>query len=176
MRSLALVLLRRFLFLPSQQLQSAQMNDTHVSHLTFYDHLSSNSLFSLECLLLYSLEHEPVTAVRQASIETITTLTNYSMQKGHLWPALFAQAVTMVKSQNAILRESAFGIFTGSQIRAMGMQIEDILFLLKSGLEDNESIDVSFWFTVSDHSVYSFVPILSSRSAFLLYVHPKTTF
>ena len=140
MRSLAFVLLRRFLFLPPPQPLSTQVADTHVSRPTLYDHLSANSLFTLERLLLYSFEHEPVTSVRQAAVEAITALTNHLIQQlGRPWPALCTQVVTMVKSQNAALRESTFSIFSGSQMLMMGMQIVDMLPLLKGGLEDNES-------------------------------------
>jgi importin-5 len=110
MRSLAFVLLRRFLFLPPPQPLSTQVADIHLSRPTLYDHLSANSLFTLERLLLYSFEYEPVTSVRQAAVEAIMVLANHSMHKlGRPWPALCTQVVTMVKSQNATLRESAFG-------------------------------------------------------------------
>jgi hypothetical protein len=166
MRSLAFILLRRFLFLPPPQLR---IEDIHVSPPALYDHLPPNTLLTVERLLLYSLAHEPVPAVRQVAADAITALTDHYLHKlGRPWAALCTQVVTMVKSQNATLRESAFGVFAASQMLIMGMQIVDMLPLLKGGLEDTES-------AVSLIIYHSLSLIFSSRSAFLLYVPPRTT-
>ena len=47
----------------------------------------------------------------------------------------------MTQSQNAALRESAFKLFAGSHILET-LQIDDMIGVLKGGLEDGESVDV----------------------------------
>lgn len=144
MRSFSLVLLRRLLFRPSpSQLQTPHSPTSQTPRLTLYDQLSSNTLSTLERLLLHSLSHEPSAVVRRKSVDTITDLANNSMQRGRPWHALQAQAFTMTQSQDGSLREAAFRVFAGSSMLVMDLQTDAVLGVLKGGLQDAESIDVS---------------------------------
>lgn len=144
MRSFSLVLLRRLLFRPSSSQQQAPQPPTGPSgpRLTLYDQLSSNTLSTLERLLLHSLSHEPSSVVRRKSVDTITDLANNSMQRGRPWHALQAQTFSMTQRSEAGLRESAFRVFAGSSMLVMDLQTDAVLRVLKGGLEDAESIDV----------------------------------
>ena len=52
----------------------------------------------------------------------------------------------MTQNPNAALRESAFRLLAGTRMFGMGGQHTDIVLkVLKGGLEDSESIDVSFF-------------------------------
>ena len=50
----------------------------------------------------------------------------------------------MTQSQNAALRESAFRLFVGTQMLGMG-QTDDVLTVLKGGLEDKENVHVGLF-------------------------------
>ena len=137
MRSFSLVLLRRLLFRP-------QPNPApQAPRLSLYDHLSSGALSNIERLLLHSLSHEPSPVVRRKSVDTVTDLANNAMQRGRPWHALQAQAFSMTQGQDPGLRECAFRVFAGSSMLVMDLQTDAVLRVLKGGLEDTESIDVS---------------------------------
>lgn len=140
MRSFSLVLLRRLLFRPSP---SQPPQNATGPRLTLYDHLSSNTLSTIERLLLYSLSHEPSSVVRRKSVDTISDLANNSMQRGRPWHALQAQAFSMTRSTDAGLREAAFRVFAGSSMLVMDLQTDAVLGVLKTGLQDAESVDVN---------------------------------
>jgi hypothetical protein len=142
MRSFSLVLLRRLLFRPAPA-QQQQNPGAQAPRLSLYDHLSSSALSTVERLLLHSLSHEPSAVVRRKSVDTITDLANNSMQRGRPWHALQAQAFSMTQSADAGLRESAFRVFAGSSMLVMDLQTDAVLRVLKGGLEDSQSIDVS---------------------------------
>ncbi|KIM77399.1 hypothetical protein PILCRDRAFT_825362 [Piloderma croceum F 1598] len=144
MRSLALLLLRRLLFLSSTELQPTQISNVQASSPMFFDCISSDTLSIIERLLLHSLSHESVLLVRQAAVDAITALADHFIQRGRSWHALQAQAIDMAQSPNVILRESVFGLFSGTRMLVMGMPIDDLLKILKAGLEDQESVDVRF--------------------------------
>jgi hypothetical protein len=139
MRSFAFVLLRRFLFRPLAQPQPPQVE---AQPQTLYDHLSSDTLSAIQQLLLHSFSHEPTSAVRQASVETISALANCSRKKGRPWHALQELIFPMTRNQNVALRASAFKVLAGTDMRGMGAQKEDVLRILQEGLEDREGIDV----------------------------------
>jgi len=143
MRSLALLLLRRLLFLSSTELQPTQISNVQALSPMFFDCISSDTLSTVERLLLHLLSHESVPLVRQAAVDAITALADHFIQRGRPWHALQAQAVDMARSPNVILRECVFGLFSGTRMLAMGMPIDDLLKILKAGLEDQESVDVS---------------------------------
>lgn len=142
MRSFSLVLLRRLLFRTSPS-QAHTPTNQNGPRLTLYDHLSAQALTNIERLLLHSLSHETSAVVRRKSVDTITDLANNSMQRGRPWHALQAQAFTMSQSPDAGLREAAFRVFAGSSMLVMDLQTDAVLGVLKGGLQDSESIDVS---------------------------------
>lgn len=154
MRSFSLVLLRRLLFRvspsPSQQLQQQP-------RLTLYDHLSSNTLTTLQRLLLHSLSHELSQDVRKKGVDTITDLANQEMTRGRPWHALQAQAFSMTQIQTSdrgipptALRESAFRVFAGCPNLVMDLQTDTVLGVFQRGLQDTESVQVhSFDFFLS---------------------------
>lgn len=49
----------------------------------------------------------------------------------------------MSQSPDAGLREAAFRVFAGSSMLVMDLQTDAVLGVLKGGLQDSESIDVS---------------------------------
>lgn len=56
----------------------------------------------------------------------------------------------MTQNPNAALRESAFRLLAGTRMFGMGgRQTDIVLKVLKGGLEDRESIDVSFFIMFS---------------------------
>jgi importin-5 len=68
------------------------------------------------------------------------------MQKDRPWNELQEQAFNMTQNPNAALRESAFRLLAGTRMFGMGgQQMDIVLKVLKDGLEDGESIDVSFF-------------------------------
>jgi importin-5 len=150
MRSFSLVLLRRFLLRPL--LSESQARSTlswRAPRPTLSDNLSPDTLAIIQRLLLHSFSHEPSVNVRHASVEAITALANDSMQKDRPWNELQEQAFNMTQNPNAALRESAFRLLAGTRMFGLGVRQTDIVLkVLKGGLEDRESIDVSF-FTVS---------------------------
>lgn len=131
MRSFSLVLLRRLLF-------RSPIN----GRLSLYDHLPTQALSTLERILLYSLLHEPSTAVRRKSVDTITDLANNSMSRGRPWHALQAQTFSMAQGEDVNNREAAFRVFAGSPNLIMDLQTESVLAVLQKGLQDPQSIEV----------------------------------
>ncbi|OBZ65152.1 Importin subunit beta-3 [Grifola frondosa] len=130
MRSFSLVLLRRLLFRSSAQ------------RLSLYDQLSSQSLVSLERILLYSLLHEPASVVRRKTVDTVCDLATHSMARGRPWHTLQVQAFTMTDNSDPLTRESAYRIFSGSPNLVIDLQPESVLGALQKGLQDPQSIEV----------------------------------
>ena len=159
MRSFSLVLLRRLLFRPAPATNS-NSNPTSPSipssfpRLTLYDHLSHQTLATLERLLLFSLSHEVSPHVRRKTVDTVCDLSNQGMVRGRPWHALQAQAFSMIQSQapsspltqdgGAALRESAFRVFSGCPNLVMDLQTDAVLNVLGRGLQDQYSIEVRF--------------------------------
>ncbi|KZT00064.1 ARM repeat-containing protein [Laetiporus sulphureus 93-53] len=131
MRSFSLVLLRRLLFRASP-----------TTHLSLYDHLSSQSLATLERILLHSLLHEPSPVVRRKTVDTVADLANNAMQRGRPWHALQAQTFTMVDNHDSITREAAYRILSQSPNLIIDLRLDVVLSTLQKGLEDAESIEV----------------------------------
>jgi hypothetical protein len=150
MRSFSLVLLRRLLFRVSPAAPQP-----HQPRLTLYDHLSSNTLTTLQRLLLYSLSHERAPDVRKKAVDTITDLSKQEMARGRPWHALQLQAFAIAQVQVAehgvspdALRESAFRIFAGCPNLVVDLQADGVLGVFQKGLQDNESVAVSLLFLV----------------------------
>ncbi|TFK34400.1 ARM repeat-containing protein [Crucibulum laeve] len=182
MRSFSLVLLRRLLFrpapssLPPSSLPPSLSSSSSYPHpsnqprLTLYDHLSSQTLTTLERLLLHSLAHEPSALVRRKSVDTVCDLANQGMVRGRPWHALQAQAFAMTQAvgegafgganngpgqglnnQQAMggtgaggagLRESAYRVFAGCPNLVMDLQTDAVLGVFQRGLQDAYSIEV----------------------------------
>ena len=136
MRSFSLVLLRRLLFrsFPGYNAKSPMM---------LYDHLSSQTLTTLERLLLHSLSHETFSVVRRKTVDTICDLANNSMNRGRPWHSLQAQAFSMTQSTDMHDRESAFRVFAGCPNLIVDLQIDAILGVLQKGLQDPQSVEVN---------------------------------
>jgi importin-5 len=141
MRSFSLVLLRRFLFRTTPHHQNSRGPG-----LTLYDRLPSQTLTTLERLLLHSLSHEPVRAVRYNAIDTVCDLANNSMSRGRPWHALQAQVFTITQGPDPGLREAAYRIFAGCPNLVMDLQTDAVLGVFQRGLQDSQSIDVSVIF------------------------------
>ncbi|TFK64924.1 ARM repeat-containing protein [Pluteus cervinus] len=130
MRSFSLVLLRRLLFRTAPNSQAVPANPTRPApRLTLYDHLSANTLNTLERLLLHSLSHEPTPLVRRTTVDTICDLANLGMPRGRPWHALQAQAFNMTQinggeASNADMRESAYRLFAGCPNLVMDLQTD----------------------------------------------------
>ena len=137
MRSFSLVLLRRLL------LRTAQQQHPKTVALTLYDRLSSQTLATLERLLLHSLAHEPSQVVRHKSVDTICDLANASMSRGRPWHALQVQAFNMVQSPDPGLREAAYRVFEGCPNLVMDLQTDAVIGVLQKGLQDAQSIQVT---------------------------------
>ncbi|KAJ7594828.1 armadillo-type protein [Mycena floridula] len=136
MRSFSLVLLRRLLFRPRPQLTSSTTPGTALS---LYDHLSIQTLTTLEKLLLHSLMHERAYGVRIKSVDTTCDVANQAMRRGRPWHDLQAQVFGMSQSEeNWELRESAFKVFTGSPNLVTDLQTEAVVNLLARGLGDTK--------------------------------------
>jgi hypothetical protein len=177
MRSFSLVLLRRLLFraapTSSDQSLSASSNSpltgtlqhqqqqAYQSHqhprLTLYDHLSPQTLTTLERLLLHSLGHESSALVRRKTVDTVCDLAGEGMRRGRPWHALQALAFDMTQAgqpgaaSSALetqgvapegLRESAYRVFAGCPNLVMDLQTDAVLGVFQRGLQDSESIDV----------------------------------
>ncbi|KAK0475517.1 armadillo-type protein [Armillaria novae-zelandiae] len=136
MRSFSLVLLRRLLFRQSQA-----SSPTH-PRLTLYDHLSSQTLTTLERLLLHSLSHEPSSVVRRKSVDSVCDLANQGMSRGRPWHALQAQVFSMARDQDPSMRETAYRVFSGCPNLVMDLQTDAVLNVFRNGLQDPSSIDV----------------------------------
>ena len=131
MRSFSLVLLRRLLFRSTSQ-----------TRLSLYDHLSSQSVATLERILLHSLLHEPVPVVRRKAVDTVADLANQAMARGRPWHALQAQAFRMADGGDVLTRESAFRVFGGSVNLVIDLQTDAVVAMLQKGLQDPESVEV----------------------------------
>ncbi|TFK68992.1 ARM repeat-containing protein [Pluteus cervinus] len=148
MRSFSLVLLRRLLFRTAPNAQAVPANPTRPApRLTLYDHLSANTLNTLERLLLHSLSHEPTPLVRRKTVDTICDLANQGMSRGRPWHALQAQAFNMTQinggeASNADMRESAYRLFAGCPNLVMDLQTDAVIGVFQRGLQDAFSIDV----------------------------------
>ena len=156
MRSFSLVLLRRLLFRPAPTANSnsnptSPTISTSFPRLTLYDHLSHQTLATLERLLLFSLSHEVSPHVRRKTVDTVCDLSNQGMVRGRPWHALQAQAFSMIQSQgpssptqdgSPVLRESAFRVFSGCPNLVMDLQTDAVLNVLGRGLQDQYSIEV----------------------------------
>ena len=155
MRSFALILLRRLLFRslpqgdPTTTITSTAAAANNNSRLTLYDHLSAQSLATLERILLHSLLHEPSQAVRRKAVDTVTDLANNAMSRGRPWPALQAQTFAMADSEDAVTREAAYRVFAGTTNLIMDLQRDSVLAMLQKGLQDPQSIEATCRFTVS---------------------------
>jgi len=138
MRSFSLVLLRRLLFRasPGSSAKSPRM--------TLYDRLSSQTLTTIERILLHSLLHEQIDSVRRKAVDTICDLANNSMERGRPWHALQAQAFSMCKGADPSARDSAFRIFAGCPNLVMDLQTDAVLRVLQDGLQDRQSVEVRF--------------------------------
>ncbi|KAJ7016005.1 armadillo-type protein [Mycena alexandri] len=175
MRSFSLVLLRRLLFRPSptsttqpnsastspltgtlQHQQQQAYQSQNLPRLTLYDHLSSQTLTTLERLLLHSLQQESSSLVRRKTVDTVCDLAGEGMRRGRPWHALQALAFEMTQAglpgasgtlstQNVApesLRESAYRVFAGCPNLVMDLQTDAVLGVFQRGLQDVESIDV----------------------------------
>lgn len=147
MRSFSLVLLRRLLFRPTPGTTTSKTPP--VARLTLYDHLSHQTLSTLERFLLFSLSHEASHTVRRKSVDTICDLANQGMMRGRPWHALQAQAFSMTHSQTSergqvatASRETAYRVFAGCPNLVMDLQVEAVLSVFQRGLQDLESIEV----------------------------------
>ncbi|KAJ7906329.1 armadillo-type protein [Mycena leptocephala] len=175
MRSFSLVLLRRLLFRPAptsptqpqsagaspltgtlqHQQQQAYQSQNH-PRLTLYDHLSSQTLTTLERLLLHSLQQETSPLVRRKTVDTVCDVAGEGMRRGRPWHALQALAFNMTQagqpgasgtlSTQTVapegLRESAYRVFAGCPNLVMDLQTDAVLGVFQRGLQDVESIDV----------------------------------
>ncbi|TFY78196.1 hypothetical protein EWM64_g5813 [Hericium alpestre] len=136
MRSFSFVLLRRLLF------RTSSIQTTKAARVTLYDHLSSQTLTTLERLLLHSLSHEPSQVVRRKAVDTICDLANNSMSRGRPWHALQAQTFGMAQNADPNARESAYRVFAGCPNLVMDLQTDAVLGVLQKGLQDPESVEV----------------------------------
>ncbi|KAJ7634928.1 armadillo-type protein [Roridomyces roridus] len=170
MRSFSLVLLRRLLFRPaptspiqadsiSSNSPVHQQQQAYQSHrnprLTLYDNLSSQTLTTLERLLLHSLQQEPAILVRRKTVTSVCDLANEGMLRGRPWHALQALAFNMTQAgqpgatdplptnvSSGSLRESAYRVFAGCPNLVMDLQTDAVLGVFQRGLQDVESVDV----------------------------------
>ncbi|KAF9256190.1 ARM repeat-containing protein [Marasmius fiardii PR-910] len=137
MRSFSLILLRRLLFRPSQNLHRT---------LTLYDRLSLTALTTLERLLLHSLGHEASANVRRKTVDAVSDVANQGMARGRPWHALQAQVFSMASTFSPAspesIRESAFLVFKGCPNLVMDLQTDAVLSVFSRGLKDEESIAV----------------------------------
>ncbi|KAF9554626.1 ARM repeat-containing protein [Agrocybe pediades] len=163
MRSFSLVLLRRFLFRSAPANNANNQNNgaqdpnrpapipSH-TRTTLYDHLSHQTLATIERLLLFSLSHETAKTVRKTTIDTICDVANQGMLRGRPWHALQAQVFSMTHAQGAgergvpavQLRESAYRVFAGCPNLVMDLQLDAVLGVFQRGLQDQESIEVRY--------------------------------
>ncbi|KAF9541179.1 ARM repeat-containing protein [Agrocybe pediades] len=138
MRSFSLVLLRRFLFRSASANNANNQNygaqdpnrpapiPSH-TRTTLYDHLSHQTLATIERLLLFSLSHETAKTVRKTTIDTIYDVANQGMLRGRPWHALQAQVFSMTHAQGAAERESAYRVFAGCPNLVMDLQLDAVL-------------------------------------------------
>jgi hypothetical protein len=148
MRSFSLVLLRRLLFRPAPS--TIQTRHSHPSpRLTLYDHLSSQTLTTLERLLLHSLLHEPAAQVCRKTVDTVCDIANQGMMRGRPWHALQAQVFNMAQAQGDSkgaggvgLRECAYKVLAGCPNLVMDLHTDAVLATFQRGLQDGHSIEV----------------------------------
>lgn len=147
MRSFSLVLLRRLLFRSAPG--TVVPTPPPAARLTLYDHLSHQTLATLERLLLFALSHEVSANVRRKSVDTICDFANQGMMRGRPWHALQAQvfsmshALTSERGETATgLRETAYRVFAGCPNLVMDLQVDAVLGVLQRGLQDSENIEV----------------------------------
>jgi importin-5 len=152
MRSFSLVLLRRLLFRPAPFTHTQPRHPHPAPRLTLYDHLSSQTLTTLERLLLHSLSHEPAPQVRRKTVDTVCDIANQGMIRGRPWHALQAQAFTMTQAHGdgsgtggLGLRESAYRVFAGCPNLVMDLQTDAVLTVFQRGLQDGYSVEVHFF-------------------------------
>ncbi|KAF4565293.1 hypothetical protein EYR36_001863 [Pleurotus pulmonarius] len=156
MRSFSLVLLRRLLFRP-KPVASPSSPSPNQPRSCLYDHLPTQSLTTLERLLLHSLAHEPSPSVRPKSVDTVCDLANQSMNRGRPWHALQAQIFSMAQQGESgdailmpgavkpeLLRESAYRVFTGCPNLVMDLQTDAVLSIFQRGLQDPYSVEVRY--------------------------------
>lgn len=136
MRSFSLVLLRRLLF------RAAPGQQPREGRLTLYDQLPAHALTTLERLLLHSLSHELLDAVRRKTVDTVCDLANNSMSRGRPWHALQAQTFTMTQTGEAGFRECAYRLFSGCPNLVMDLQTDAVLTVFRKGLQDSQSVEV----------------------------------
>ncbi|RDB16214.1 Importin subunit beta-3 [Hypsizygus marmoreus] len=151
MRSFSLVLLRRLLFRPAPTSQAPPRSPGHPApRLTLYDHLSSQTLTTLERLLLHSLSHEPNAKVRRKTVDTVCDVANQGMLRGRPWHALQSQAFSMTQvqgsggngAQGTLLKDSAYRVFAGCPNLVMDLQTDVVLGVFQKGLQDPDSVEV----------------------------------
>ncbi|KAJ7031912.1 hypothetical protein C8F04DRAFT_1185376, partial [Mycena alexandri] len=176
MRSFSLVLLRRLLFRPSptsttqpnsastspltgtlQHQQQQAYQSQNLPRLTLYDHLSSQTLTTLERLLLHSLQQESSSLVRRKRSIPCVILREKECGDGRPWHALQALAFEMTQAglpgasgtlstQNVATgksaRKRAYRVFAGCPNLVMDLQTDAVLGVFQRGLQDVESIDV----------------------------------
>lgn len=184
MRSFSLVLLRRLLFRP-KPVTSPSSPSPNQPRSCLYDHLPTQSLTTLERLLLHSLAHEPSPSVRPKSVDTVCDLANQSMNRGRPWHALQAQIFSMAQqgeSGDAILmpgavkpeflRESAYRVFTGCPNLVMDLQTDAVLSVFQRGLQDPYSVEVSTLPSSTLSELMSLVRYATRRSQHLLPTYP----
>lgn len=165
MRSFSLVLLRRLLFRPSPQHSSNSVATT------LYDHLSAQTLATLERLLLQSVTHEPVPVVRRKAADTVSDVANHAMRNGRPWHALQTEIFKLVHSPDPMGREIAYRVFTSSPNIILDLQVESVLATLQGGLEDRESTDVRHFHAYPcPQNLYSFQVRLAALGAAVEYL------
>ncbi|KAL1730373.1 armadillo-type protein [Schizophyllum commune] len=137
MRSFSLVLLRRFLF-------KRQYSTKH-NRLTLYDHLSNQTLTTLERALIRALTQEPDRVVRRKLADTVSDVANQAMRRGRPWHALQALAFSMAGeggdanvAQTPAHRESAYTIFAGCPNLVLDLQTDAVLRVFLRGLRYEE--------------------------------------
>ena len=128
--------------------------------MSLYDHLSHQTLSTLERLLLFALGHEASPTVRHQAVDTVTELAAHGMARGYGWHALQAQSFAMVRAgleshpgavdataggrsaPPVLQRECAFRVFAGCPNLVMDLQMDIVLEVFQRGLKDQESIEV----------------------------------
>ncbi|KAJ7061031.1 armadillo-type protein [Mycena amicta] len=155
MRSFSLVLLRRLLFRPapattplSASSPSSGGGAAYHARLTLYDQLSSNTLTTLERLMLHALQSESASPVRHKAVDAVCDLANEGMRRGRPWHALQALAFSMAQGEAGgtvppqALRESAYRTFAGCPNLVMDLQTDAVLGVFQRGLQEGDSIEV----------------------------------
>jgi hypothetical protein len=168
MRSFSLVLLRRLLFRPAPATNNnSNPTSPAVPRLTLYDHLSHQTLATLERLFLFSFSHEVSPHVRRKTFDTVCDLLRHDA-----WSTMACAAspsFSMIQSQatqdgGAALRESAFRVFSGCPNLVMDLQTDAVLNVLGRGLQDQYSIEVRF---IVCHRVTFLIHVVGSTRGFV---------